>query len=87
MSSVYKSAYTDLDGTVSFGGGGGSRGGRKERRDNRQPLTDAQRNQNRKVACGMGATASAALAAAPHPVAKGAGIVGASVVGYLCTGD
>jgi hypothetical protein len=31
MSSVYKSAYTDLNGTVSFGGGGGGGGGSSSR--------------------------------------------------------
>lgn len=48
MSSVYKSAYTDLNGTVSFGSGGGGGGGggsdRQERRNN------FHRNRNAKAA-------------------------------------
>lgn len=55
---------------VSAGGGGGSSRGRKERRDNPQPLTPAERQQNIKTAlCGASAGAATALSRAPHPAA------------------
>ena len=91
MSSVYKSAYTDLNGTVSFGGGGGGGGGgssRQERRNNFHRNRNANRpparnpidfNNNGKVGdeltLAAGVGAGMLGVAAPEPGTTALGVV------------